>query len=544
MSVGHMTFFVLLVLLQTGIADPQSDANLFNWAYPLWKLASARWQGSVVNQTAFQSNKLAWKQGAVAPPAPAVNLIPCNGIFCSGVLNLTIGNFAPLTSPTTNVLYGAAALDLQQPFILTFPDSSADYTGNTLRFWNAIVLDMWSNIIGVTDATLPPQPLLAGAPRTLCLTSSTGPACPSGSELLTSTAQYGILVLRVVTSGVVTAGVYDGTSFALGVTFSPAPLNTPFSSFPPAGLFLKYLAAFGPAGCPYYYNYPNTANSVCGGPTPNYTAFWLGFCTALAENPLTQPYQVNEAAYVTNTFFNSYGVSPTNCTDLTMLPLTVSDSYGLLRQTLTSTPYSTQNPTPPWVFWKFNGYWTSKDSTIPSVPTDFLSRAQAAERLTAINPNSEALYYTAFTDSTGATLNPSLLANGLIYVIEFPTPVPIQKGGFWSVTLYDATFYLQPILYFPTTQVPFRSHVSGNTLGVIPAPILVRSLDVYGASIVTDPHSIAVTHATLLTATFNLIIRIYLPSVVGPSNLPTIKQCPAGYYITTANSLPDRKSVV
>jgi len=98
-----------------------------------------------------------------------------------------------------------------------------------------------------------------------------------------------------------------------------------------------------------------------------------------------------------------------------------------------------------WQFLPFDGQWASGcgEADMGCSNDAYLLRAVTSARLHAMNPNAEAVYYAAFTDHKGDPLNAS---KNQTYRMEFDddssVPVDYSVGGFWSLTVYDSTYYL------------------------------------------------------------------------------------------------------
>jgi hypothetical protein len=75
--------------------------------------------------------------------------------------------------------------------------------------------------------------------------------------------------------------------------------------------------------------------------------------------------------------------------------------------------------------------------------TDWFGRAQAAVIYIYVNDYHEAIYWIRGTDAKGA-----LLYGRYDYTMTFPKgalpPVDRDKGGFWSLTMYDQDYYMLP----------------------------------------------------------------------------------------------------
>ncbi|RZL88316.1 MAG: DUF1254 domain-containing protein [Variovorax sp.] len=75
--------------------------------------------------------------------------------------------------------------------------------------------------------------------------------------------------------------------------------------------------------------------------------------------------------------------------------------------------------------------------------TDWFGRAQAAVIYIFVNDYHEAIYWIRGTDAKG-----ELLYGRYAYTMTFPKgalpPVAREKGGFWSLTMYDQDYYMSP----------------------------------------------------------------------------------------------------
>jgi hypothetical protein len=75
--------------------------------------------------------------------------------------------------------------------------------------------------------------------------------------------------------------------------------------------------------------------------------------------------------------------------------------------------------------------------------SDWFGRAQAAVVYILVNDYHEAIYFIRGTDSKGG-----LLDSKYAYTMTFPKdalpPVDRAKGGFWSLTMYDKDYFMQP----------------------------------------------------------------------------------------------------
>jgi len=242
------------------------------------------------------------------------------------------------------------------------------------------------------------------------------------------------------------------------------PQDTPVSTLTPLAPFTAYNATMGrndpTTTCAY--SYPLVEPCSTHG---NKMDFWHAVCQLLAENPL--PLFSDEAIYVEKNF-GLLGIHPWGCikqvvelrSDVLINTLKASNPTGGYANLLSvvqtqgvkrpSTTYS------PWVYLPYSGQWGNQYTT----------RAVTANRLLALQVNSDAAYWTAFTDSTGANL--VLPAATHFYQINFQGLVPVDPvTGFWSITLYDNSFYM-----ITSTGI---THTSAKGRAPLVYPIIISS---------------------------------------------------------------------
>jgi hypothetical protein len=155
--------------------------------------------------------------------------------------------------------------------------------------------------------------------------------------------------------------------------------------------------------------------------------------------------------------------------------------------------------------------------------TDWLGRAQAAAIYIYVNDYHEAIYFIRGTDADGA-----LLQGRYGYTVTFPKgqlpPVDRSRGGFWSLTMYDKDYYMQP------SPPNGRANIGSVNLD---ADELVFGDD--GSLTITlsseEPSSSA-ARANWLPAPrdqFALIVRTYVPTAPlldGSYKLPDVRRHP------------------
>lgn len=153
--------------------------------------------------------------------------------------------------------------------------------------------------------------------------------------------------------------------------------------------------------------------------------------------------------------------------------------------------------------------------------TDWFARAQAAVIYIYVNDFHEAIYFIRGTDSKG-----ELLQGRYNYSVTFPRnalpPVDRTRGGFWSLTMYDKDYYMQP--NSPNGRVNIGTvNLDANELKFAEDGSLMLTLSS------TEPtHSEA--KANWLPAPndqFALIVRTYVPTgeiLNGTYKLPNVER--------------------
>ena len=153
--------------------------------------------------------------------------------------------------------------------------------------------------------------------------------------------------------------------------------------------------------------------------------------------------------------------------------------------------------------------------------TDWFGRAQAAVVYIYVNDYREAIYYIRGTDSKG-----ELLQGRYRYTVTFPKgalpPVDRERGGFWSLTMYDQDYYMLAEPPNGRTNVG-RVNLDANELQFAPDGSLTITLSH------TEPHE-ASAKANWLPAPegqFALIVRAYVPTqplLDGKYKLPNVER--------------------
>ncbi len=153
--------------------------------------------------------------------------------------------------------------------------------------------------------------------------------------------------------------------------------------------------------------------------------------------------------------------------------------------------------------------------------TDWFGRAQAAVIYIYVNDYHEAIYFIRGTDASG-----ELLQGRYSYTMTFPKgalpPVDRERGGFWSLTMYDHDYYMLAEPPNGRTNVG-RVNLDANELQFAPDGSLTITLSH------TEPHE-ASAKANWLPAPegqFALIVRAYVPTqplLDGKYKLPNVER--------------------
>ena len=152
---------------------------------------------------------------------------------------------------------------------------------------------------------------------------------------------------------------------------------------------------------------------------------------------------------------------------------------------------------------------------------DWFGRAQAAVIYIYVNDYREAIYFIRGTDATGA-----LLQGRYTYTITFPKgalpPVDRARGGFWSLTMYDADYFMQARSLNGRTNLGTK-HLDANELAFAADDSLTLTLSH------AEPAS-AEARKNWLPAPegqFALLLRAYVPTqplLDGSHKLPDVKR--------------------
>jgi hypothetical protein len=474
--------------VQHGSAAGCSNTGCFayEWAIPLWHTANLRFlqaNNQVLFVYPFKMNTIAYRK----PSTTSTNAVVCDDNLCSGTPQTL--NPAPVVSPNWDTIYGSVFFDMQTTYTIKNPAPGA-------RFWSIHIIDMWTNTLGLITSLQSPNG------GTYCLVPKGVTAnCPAGTQItISNLPRYGQILFR----GYSAPGV-NGTCGSDGCTLFVGANAFTFSNATNGGTLINPRTVYSPwmtgtNGCTYVYNQP-----ICGtgASSAKQVNFWNAVCQALKENPLDAGSP--EAAYVTSKF-SSWGITPTGCAanfNASAFASTLSSTNATGGWSVLNAGIQTTNAVKgPWVYLTYAGNWAATG--------DYTLRAQTTTRLHLMNINSEAVYYTAFTDSSAAPLN----GNSASYKLNWdPAAIPIDVAnrGFWSVTVYDNSYFF----YKPTS--PKRWAIRGNTN--------TQPAEIHFANTCTTGNCVPIPQGA-----FNIMLRGYvpLPGFIYSSlnyNLPTITKC-------------------
>jgi hypothetical protein len=494
-------------------ATANSDASLaFQWAYPIWTQANLRFEQSAAwgippgqwlgsPSPAFSMNRLGKKIGHylfnLNPPLPTVAL--CNATLCPGV-NFQLSP-SPVVSPNVDTIYAGGWTDLRQALALNVPDPTTDPNG--ARYYSVTFYDMYTNVVLTLDNNNYPHGglfcLVRSAAQLPICQAALGPNAPK--FILPG---FLSVIARVYSEGR-TVNCVDPQTGAIqqGIDGCYTLERTQFVNIgpaPPGGLlapFSAYLSLMNPvssSACAYKYPHP-----PCYGGSNH--AFWDAVCKVIVENPPSQA----EGDYI-NAHFASLGIHSTGCSNLAYNALEVGfwEGYATLKVAQSTVGATSPEGSNVWKFLPFTSTWDISQEGL-------LIRAVTSFRLHAMVPNDKAAYWAIFHESRG-TQNRLSCANGARYRVDFRAPAPVNYDnfGFWSVTLYDETWFM-----VGASSTVFGAR--GNTK-VVPDSFIIAADCNGGPGCVVCPNG-----------PFQLLLRGYQPLADlqpgGDYEFPKIKQC-------------------
>jgi hypothetical protein len=157
--------------------------------------------------------------------------------------------------------------------------------------------------------------------------------------------------------------------------------------------------------------------------------------------------------------------------------------------------------------------------------SDWFGRAQAAVIYIMVNDHREAIYFIRGTDAKGA-----LLEGRDSYTMSFPEnglpPMDRNKGGFWSLTLYDKDYFMLP-----------NSPNGRTNIGTVTLDANELKFAADGSLTIAISHAEpkdAIARANWLPAPegqFALLVRAYVPTQTvldGRYKLPNVQRVTSG----------------
>jgi len=415
-------FFLSLVSAQSNETQNEEGASCkdpacqaYVWGYPLWHAINQRYMYQ--QSPLYQVNTFTFRVQYLPPPGTVPKLAVCNATLCAGTQSIPL-NPSPVNVPYVYFLYGLINWDMGSTLGAVFRFVLPSKT--QIRYSSLIFYDQYTSIVHEFNSLNQPT----AAPTVFCLTGIPNhPACnafPPGT-IKYVLPRFGTAALRVFTSGTPNPQCgFDGCQYLLG-SFQNFAVVIPATN--PQNFLTKYNPFMNQDACPYVYG-----EAPCGS-RGNRTAFWEALCAAIVDEPATGA----EANYVENNFGN-LGIHATHCdTNLAVEKLNrgLTDGYKYVNHYIGNTGVSSG----PWVFLPFSGGWNVQDEF------SALLRAQSSTRVEYMNSNHATAYWTAWTDSNGDTLSGE---HDTTYKIVWRSTDPIVDSarGFWSIHLYDMTYYL------------------------------------------------------------------------------------------------------
>jgi hypothetical protein len=431
----------------------------------------------------------------------------CNSQLCSGTPFVL--NPAPVVAPNVDTIYGGAQMDIANPAILQVPNPSAlpPVANPGPRYYSINFVNAYTDIM----ATISNENYPHGGYFCLYITDTQKPACAGAAAQkgITLTAyiqlpRFTFALARVYSSGAPSpAGCGpDGCVMLNNIGIASIPVGQP--TLDPFTVYFNLMAPTLSTACAYHYGQAPCANQ-------NQNAFWTAVCTTMTLSPPS----AQEGAYI-NTKFASMGLHY-GCTaatlNFTALNAGFMDGYNALEEGESFVGISGHQRPNEWKYFPFNGKWGFLDA-------DYLLRGVAASRLHFLVDNHQSAYWAAYTDSRPPKQRTRLsCADGVEYRVQFSNesgvPVNYAENGFWSVTLYDPTWYL-----VSSTENIYGVRSNVNT-GLAPAGFIVSANCNGRSNCVNGP-----------PGPFQLLFRGYWPEAgldaEGDYQLPKIQECNKG----------------
>jgi hypothetical protein len=376
-------------------------------------------------------------------------------------------DYKGVTAPNADTLYSAAFLDLsKEPIILSYPDMHG-------RYFLFPIYSQWTNVI----ASPGKRTLGTGAQTIAIIGPNWHGTLPSGiTQKVQSPTNSVFIIGRVYADG--TPEDYAAVN-AAQKEFKLVPLSSygkPYT--PPAGTIDP--------------NAPSVKEKVRDIISAMDTQTYFN---AMALSMAVNPPAPEDAAIVAD--MARIGLVPGQPFDLSKLPPAVQGSLAEVGKAADEQIAGEQKTGNKVV----NG-WLLTSGT-GDYGTNYLWRAGASNYGWGANLTKDAIYPSTKVDSDGAPL-----AGANTYIIHFAKGETPPVDGFWSITMYDASYYFYPNALNKLT-VSMRDHPALNADG---------SLDLY----FSHEKPANVSQANWLPAPsdqFILMMRMYWPKETPPSIL-------------------------
>jgi hypothetical protein len=454
---------------------------------------------------------------------PALSI--CNDLVCAGKLHAL--NTVPAAGPNADTIYGAGWLDLLGPVAITLPAAEA---ADPHRYINILGMDVYGNVVFVMHRS--DYPHVAPQPGyKFCVYNNPAHAATCNSAAFNggfhSTQRHVFVITRVYSSGDTVPSCVDpvsavppsphlvfrpgpdGCNMLEGINAAPVVAGTP--AIDPWNVYHALMDPVNPNACGYSFQQP-----PCHGQNKN--AFWNAVCMLIKESPPN----ADEGAYIDRKF-TAFGIHSHGCDthadgtynlDYYSLTKYQDDVWNALVPAESTVGVNDWQHSNQWVMIPFTGQWVASEK-------NFADRANVAPNV----PNSDSVYWLGFWDSRPDGQKTDLsLEGGTRYRIQFspdqPIPIDFAKGGFWSFTIYNPSWYFMT----HADKSPRSYRIHSRDSGVSADGVFTPPADIYIQANCTGTDNCLEAPAT---GEFRVVMRGYtsLPSFREGYPLPRIKKC-------------------